>query len=70
MSGQTDYEIVIYREEDYWVAEVPELIGCATHGETREEVLRNIEELIPEWLDLARESGFAIPEPRGRVAFV
>jgi len=69
MQMNADYEIVIYREEGYWVAEAPELTGCACHGESREAVLREMESLIPEWLELARESGVAIPEPKGRCAF-
>lgn len=64
----TDYEIVIYREEDYWVAECPELIGCATHGDTRTEAFEKINELLPIWLQSARESKFPFPEPKARAA--
>ena len=65
----TDYEIVLYREEDYWVAEVPECIGCATHGATREEAFAKITDLIPHWVEACKESGWPIPEPKGKVAF-
>lgn len=59
----TDYEIVIYREEDYWVAKAPQLIGCACHAASREQALREIEQLIPEWIELARESDYPLPTP-------
>ncbi len=65
----TDYEIVLYREQDYWVAECPELIGCATHAETREEAFRSIMELIPKWIEGCRRTGYPVPEPKGRFAF-
>ena len=64
----TDYEVLIYREEDYWVACVPQLIGCATHADTREAALRSLESLLPEWLELTKESGYPIPEPENRLA--
>ena len=64
-----NYEIVLYFEEGAWVAEVPELTGCATHADTEEEALRQIKSLIPEWLAAARASGIPIPEPHGRMAF-
>jgi len=65
----TDYEIVLYREEDYWVAEVPECIGCATYAATREEALSKISELIPLWIEACQESNWPVPKPKGKVAF-
>lgn len=40
-------KIVIHRAEEggYW-AEVPALPGCASQGETRDELLRNIREAV------------------------
>jgi predicted RNase H-like HicB family nuclease len=63
-----DYEILIYCEGGVWVAEAPELPGCAAHGTTKAAALASIESLIPEWIAAARESGIPIPEPAGRVA--
>jgi predicted RNase H-like HicB family nuclease len=65
----TDYEIVIYREDDVWVAQAPELRGCATHADTREEALARLLDLIPRWIEACRESGAPVPEPKGRFAF-
>ena len=48
------------------VVDVPELPGCMAHGATREEALQNAQEAIDLWLDVAREDGRVIPEPKGR----
>lgn len=44
----TRYEIIIYWSavDDAFVAEVPELPGCMTHGATREEALAMAEDVI------------------------
>jgi predicted RNase H-like HicB family nuclease len=62
------YEIIIYwsSEDDAYVAEVPELAGCAAHGATQERALANAQEAIALWLDTATEFGDPIPEPKGR----
>ena len=62
------YGISIYwsEPEHCFLAEVPELAGCAADGATRQEALANAEVVIKEWLDTARESGRPIPEPKGR----
>jgi predicted RNase H-like HicB family nuclease len=62
------YEIIIYWsvEDGAFVAEVPELPGCAAHGPTQEAALANAQEAIALWIDTAREFGDPIPEPKGR----
>lgn len=61
------YEIVIYwsNEDGVYVAEAPELPGCAAHGDTQEAALESVNEAVRLWLDTAREFGDAIPEPKG-----
>jgi len=61
------YEIIIYwsKEDQVFVAEVPELPGCMAHGETQEAALANANEAVQLWIDTARECGDAIPEPKG-----
>ena len=63
------YEVIIYwsEEDQAFVAEVPELPGCAAHGPTQEAALANAQEAIQLWLDTAREYGDPIPEPKGRL---
>ena len=62
------YEIIIYwgNDDRVFIAEVPELPGCAAHGRTPAKALANCQEAIGLWLDTAREFGRQIPEPRGR----
>lgn len=71
MGGLTKYEILLYwsDEDEAFIAEVPELAGCAADGITRQEALSNVEIVIAEWLETARELGRPIPEPKGRLLF-
>ena len=46
-----------------YVAEVPELVGCATHGASFEEAARNAEDAIESWMMGAKAAGNPIPEP-------
>jgi predicted RNase H-like HicB family nuclease len=65
------FEIILYwsDEDQAFIAEVPELPGCAADGTTRQEALANAEIVISEWLETARELGRPIPQPRGRLLF-
>ncbi len=65
------YEIIVYWSEDdeSFIAEVPELPGCAADGETYVEAVKNAETIIAEWLETARELDRPIPTPRGRLAY-
>lgn len=67
----TKYEIILYwsAEDDAFIAEVPELAGCAADGGTRIEALENVETVIQEWIETARELGRPVPEPKGRLLF-
>ena len=62
------YEVIIYwsKEDDAYVAEVPELAGCAAHGGSQEAALQNAQEAIALWLEAAQEFGDPIPQPKGR----
>lgn len=65
------YEVIIYwsGEDQAFIAEVPELPGCAADGATYQEALANVELVIQEWIDTAKELGRPIPESKGRLAF-
>jgi predicted RNase H-like HicB family nuclease len=67
----TKYEIILYwsDEDQSFIAEVPDLAGCAADGSTRQEALANAEVVIDEWVETAKELGRAIPEPKGRLLF-
>jgi predicted RNase H-like HicB family nuclease len=65
------YEVIIYwsEEDQAFIAEVPELPGCAADGATYQAALANVEVIIQEWLATAQELGRAIPQPRGRLLY-
>ncbi len=65
------YEIIIYWSDtdEAFIAEVPELPGCAVDGKTRQEVLTNIETVIEQWIETAKSLNRSIPEPKGRLLF-
>src|SRR5205814_8458679 len=65
------YEIILYwsNRDQAFLAEVPELPGCAADGPTYQEALANVEVVIREWIASAQELGRPIPTPRGRLLF-
>ena len=65
------YEIILYwsKDDNAFIAEVPELAGCMADGKTRAEAIANAEVIIKEWLDTARAEGRTIPEPRGKLMY-
>ncbi|HEX5139812.1 MAG TPA: type II toxin-antitoxin system HicB family antitoxin [Dehalococcoidia bacterium] len=67
----TKHELVMWwsEEDRAFLVEVPELPGCMADGATQEEALANVQVVIREWLDTARELGRDIPEPRGRLLY-
>lgn len=71
MDSPYKYEIILYwsDQDKAFIAEVPELPGCAADGETYQAALANTELIIEEWIETAKELGRSIPEPRGRLLF-
>ena len=67
----TKHEIILYwsADDDAFIAQVPELPGCAADGPTRQEALANVETVIQEWIQTAKDLGRPIPEPKGRLLF-
>ena len=65
------YEIIIYwsDEDSAYIAEVPELAGCAADGQSVAQAAENVNTAIEEWIETAKMLGRAIPEPRGRLAY-
>jgi len=58
------YKIMLYpAEEGGFVVEIPELPGCISQGQTREEALVMIEDAKIAWIQVALELGREIPEP-------
>jgi predicted RNase H-like HicB family nuclease len=67
----TKYEIIIYwsKNDNAFIAEIPELAGCMADGETYQEALKNAENVIDEWLETAQNLGRFIPEPKGKLMY-
>ena len=66
------YEIILYwsKEDEAFIAEVPELAGCMADGRTYQEALENVQVIIDEWIETAKSLGRAIPEPKGKLRYV
>jgi predicted RNase H-like HicB family nuclease len=71
MNDTIRYEIIIYwsQPDQAFVAEVPELAGCSADGATYQEAVTNVEVIIREWIETARELGRTVPEPRGKLMY-
>ena len=71
MAHQFKYQIILYwsKEDRAFIAEVPELPGCAADGTTYQKALKNVEVVIREWIETAKQLGRPIPKPRGRLMF-
>ncbi len=65
------YEIIIYwsEEDQAFISEVPELLGCAADGENYQEALQNLKIMMQEWIETANALSRPIPQPKGRSIF-
>ncbi len=65
------YEVILYwsADDSAFIAEVPELPGCAADGQSYQEALANAERAIQEWIETAKDLGRPVPEPKGRLMF-
>ena len=64
------YAVIIEEGENSFGAYVPDLPGCVAVGETKEEVLKLIEEAIEFHLEGLRENAQPIPEPASSIEYV
>ncbi len=66
------YQINIYwsQEDEAYLAEVPELPGCMADGETYQAALENVQIIMQEWIDIAKELGREIPTPQAKLVGV
>lgn len=65
------YEVIIFwdKQDEIFVAEIPELPGCMAHGSTKAEAIQNSEAAISLWLKAAKEDSLPIPEPKGKLIY-
>ncbi|MBN3959668.1 type II toxin-antitoxin system HicB family antitoxin [Nostoc sp. NMS8] len=66
------YEIILYWSEldQAFIAEVPELSGCAADGDSYQEALHNVELVVQEWIETAKDLGRPVPESRPRLMYI
>jgi predicted RNase H-like HicB family nuclease len=64
------YMVVVERGETSWGAHVPRLPGCVAAGESREEVLKLIREVIEFHIDGLKQDGLPVPVPSSEGDFV
>jgi predicted RNase H-like HicB family nuclease len=64
------YPIEVYwsAEDDAWIADVPDLPFCTSHGPTPREAVAEAEDAVAAWLEAAERTGRPIPQPSGRAA--
>ncbi|MDP8262467.1 MAG: type II toxin-antitoxin system HicB family antitoxin [Candidatus Ancaeobacter aquaticus] len=65
------YEVLIYwsKDDNAYIAEVPELSGCMADGSSYESALKNVEVIIKEWIETAKNAGKPIPDPKGKLMY-
>jgi predicted RNase H-like HicB family nuclease len=65
MEANLRYRVLIFwsDEDDAFIAEVPELPGCAADGRTYQEAVAKVEVVMREWIETARSLKRQIPVP-------
>ncbi|TAE16714.1 MAG: type II toxin-antitoxin system HicB family antitoxin [Bacteroidetes bacterium] len=71
MLNSYKYEIIIYwsKQDEAFLAEVPELAGCMADGQTYQEALENAQIIIAEWIETAKNLGRDVPTPKGKLKY-
>jgi predicted RNase H-like HicB family nuclease len=71
MNTNHKYEIILYwsKEDNAYIAEVPELAGCMADGQSYMQAITNVETVIQNWIEIAASLGRDIPEPKGKLMY-
>jgi predicted RNase H-like HicB family nuclease len=64
------YLVVVERSETGFGTYVPDLPGCVAAAETREEVVKLIQEAIEFHIESLRESGESVPVPSSQCELI
>lgn len=64
------YLVIIEQGENSFGAYIPDLPGCVAAGESKEEVMRLIQEAVKFHLEGVQKQGIPIPEPRSHAEVV
>ena len=65
------YEIILFssKEDEAFIAEIPELSGCKADGKTYVEALAIAQTVISKWIETAISLERLVPEPKGKLMF-
>ncbi|MEA2203724.1 MAG: hypothetical protein QOE77_500 [Blastocatellia bacterium] len=64
------YLIIVEKTDTGYSALSPDIPGCGSSGETKEEVERNIQEAIEFHLEGLRQEGYEIPGPSSYSSYI
>jgi predicted RNase H-like HicB family nuclease len=64
------YAVVIEKGPTSYGAYVPDLPGCVASGDTREEVVKLIQEAIEFHIEGLKEDGEPVPPPSSSIEFI
>jgi predicted RNase H-like HicB family nuclease len=64
------YLIVIEQTESGYSSYSPDLPGCVSTGQTRQEAERNMREAIEFHVEGLREEGYPVPEPQASSSYI
>ena len=66
------YEMIVYWsvEDEDFIVEVPELLGCMADGKIYNEAAANARIIIQQWIETAISLGRSIPEPKGKLMYI
>ena len=72
MSQETRQYAVVYEGSDQegWSAYVLDLPGCTSAAETFQEIQTEIQEAICDHIEILRETGHPVPEPKTQVGLI
>jgi predicted RNase H-like HicB family nuclease len=67
MEANLRYRVLISWSDDdaAFIAEVPDLPGCAADGQSHQEAAARVEAAMREWIETARSLKRPIPVPKG-----
>lgn len=65
------YSVVVYwsKEDNAFIAEVPELPGCMADGASYNAAIDNVQLVMSEWIETAKSMSRIIPEPKGKLMY-
>ena len=64
------YAVIIEKGEDGYGAYVPDLPGCIAAGDSKDEVIKLIQEAIEFHIEGLKEDGHTIPEPSSTIEII